>query len=96
MLWINSICFMLFVSSNLFKVYHFSRCYPLLLSPYIESNRLNEAKDLSSVRFHEFLNIKSYSGFLTVNEKYDSNLFFWFFPSMVIFVCLLNKLLTSN
>ena len=29
--------------------------------------------------------IESYSGFLTVgNAKCDSNLFFWFFPAMVI------------
>jgi len=26
--------------------------------------------------------IESYSGYLTVDEKYDSNLFFWFFPAI--------------
>ena len=28
--------------------------------------------------------VESYSGYLTVDEKYDSNLFFWFFPVQVI------------
>ena len=25
--------------------------------------------------------LKSYSGFITVNEDYNSNMFFWFFPA---------------
>ena len=70
-----------------------SRCDPLLLTPYIEANRLVEAKELSEVKhlspnFH----IKSYSGFLTVDKKYGSNLFFWFFPSLVIILLFDNKL----
>lgn len=28
-------------------------------------------------------NVKSYSGYLTVNKSYNSNLFFWFFPAKV-------------
>ena len=57
---------------------------PLLLSQYIKQNRLSDAKALSEVNgLLNVKNIKSYSGFITVDEKYNSNLFFWFFPSMV-------------
>ncbi len=28
--------------------------------------------------------VTSYSGFLTVNETYNGNMFFWFFPAQVI------------
>lgn len=29
-------------------------------------------------------NVKSYSGYLTVNKEYNSNLFFWFFPALAV------------
>jgi len=29
-------------------------------------------------------NVKSYAGYLTVNKKYNSNLFFWFFPAVQV------------
>lgn len=29
-------------------------------------------------------NVKSYAGYLTVNKKYNSNLFFWFFPALMV------------
>ncbi len=61
-----------------------SRCDRLLLTPYIESNRLVEAKRLSAVTdLFPDSHIKSYSGFLTVDKEFNSNLFFWFFPSLV-------------
>lgn len=28
--------------------------------------------------------VKSYAGYLTVNNKYNSNLFFWFFPALKV------------
>ncbi|CAG2110145.1 unnamed protein product, partial [Medioppia subpectinata] len=59
------------------------KCDPLLLTPFIESNRLVEAKRLSSVtELPNAHNISSYSGFLTVNKKLNNNLFFWFFPAL--------------
>ena len=30
---------------------------------------------------------KSYAGFFTVNEAYGSNMYFWFFPSIVSALC---------
>ncbi|XP_075232371.1 venom serine carboxypeptidase-like [Lycorma delicatula] len=53
---------------------------PLYLTPLIETGRIKEAQKLSQVK--PFIkNVVSYSGFLTVNKQFESNLFFWFFPS---------------
>ncbi|CAK1552396.1 unnamed protein product [Leptosia nina] len=56
---------------------------PLFLTPYVESGNITEGRRLARVAFTETLRIKSYSGFFTVNKKYDSNQFFWYFPAMV-------------
>lgn len=53
---------------------------PLFLTPYIENGKIDEGRKLSRVPFTESLNIKSYSGFFTVDKKYDSNLYLWYFP----------------
>lgn len=53
---------------------------PLILTPYLKSKKISKALELSSVR--SFLNDKmlvSNAGFFTVDEQYNSNLFFWFF-----------------
>lgn len=54
---------------------------PLILTPLIKSNRLEEARLAARVNNTVFKNVTSFSGYLTVNEKFNSNLFFWFFPS---------------
>ena len=53
---------------------------PLILTPYINSGNIEEARKLSLVT-QLTPNLTSYSGFLTIKESCDSNLFFWFFPS---------------
>lgn len=55
---------------------------PLILTPYIEQNKIKEALTASEVHFNGFKKVKSYSGYFTVNKQYNSNLFFWFFPSL--------------
>lgn len=55
---------------------------PLILTPLIEQNKIKEAQSASQVFFNGFKQIKSYSGYFTVNKSYNSNLFFWFFPSL--------------
>lgn len=56
---------------------------PLFLTPYIESGKIDIAQNLSTVGFTEgWFGIKSYSGFFTVNKKYNSNQFFWYFPPL--------------
>uniref|UniRef100_A0A8B9KVC7 Probable serine carboxypeptidase CPVL n=1 Tax=Astyanax mexicanus TaxID=7994 RepID=A0A8B9KVC7_ASTMX len=56
---------------------------PLFLTPYLEQGKIEEAKKLSLVGPLPGANVKSYSGYLTVNKNYNSNLFFWFFPAQV-------------
>lgn len=53
----------------------------LFLTPYIKAGKFNDAKRLASVEGDQFLGVVSYSGYLTVEPKYNSNLFFWFFPA---------------
>lgn len=55
---------------------------PLFLTPLIEAGKINEARNLSQVEFNGMKNVTSYSGYFTVNKKYNSNTFFWFFPSL--------------
>ncbi|CAH2015005.1 unnamed protein product [Acanthoscelides obtectus] len=52
---------------------------PLILTPLLEQNKTDEARRLADVALSE--EVKSYSGYFTVNKHYNSNLFFWFFPS---------------
>ena len=56
----------------------------LILTKYIKSKQIDVARNLSAVRsLPNAPKFESYSGFITVDEKYDSNLFFWFIPSQV-------------
>lgn len=56
--------------------------YPLYLTPYIEDGRFEEGRKAAEVQsLIPNKNIKSYSGYLTVNKLYNSNLFFWYFES---------------
>ncbi|XP_077978166.1 putative serine carboxypeptidase CPVL [Glandiceps talaboti] len=54
---------------------------PLFLTPYLEAGQIEKARKLSLVGPLMGTNIKSYSGFLTVNKEYNSNMFFWFIPA---------------
>jgi len=56
---------------------------PLFLTPLIENGKIEEARSKAVVQHKEMGDISSYSGYLTVNKEYNSNLFFWFFPAMV-------------
>lgn len=46
--------------------------------PFVPARRLSLVGDLPGA------NVKSYAGYLTVNRKYNSNLFFWFFPALMV------------
>uniref|UniRef100_A0A672I3B6 Probable serine carboxypeptidase CPVL n=1 Tax=Salarias fasciatus TaxID=181472 RepID=A0A672I3B6_SALFA len=54
---------------------------PLFLTPYLEKGAIDEARKLSLVGKLPGADVKSHAGYLTVNKKYNSNLFFWFFPA---------------
>ena len=58
---------------------------PAFLTPLLKQGRLEEARDRALVKGLEgqgrWTDMVSYAGFLTVNPAFDSNLYFWFFPS---------------
>lgn len=58
---------------------------PLMLTPLLKAGKIEEAQKLAKVT--NLTTVESYSGFFTVNEKYNSNLFFWFFPAAVSSSC---------
>lgn len=67
---------------------------PLFLTPLIENGKIDEARNKAVVQHKEMDTVSSYAGFLTVNKKYNSNMFFWFFPALVsnfIFLFFINK-----
>lgn len=53
---------------------------PLFLTPLIEAGEFDEAEHRSRVHFI-LQSERSYSGYLTVNKTFGSNLFFWYFPA---------------
>ncbi|KAL4712960.1 hypothetical protein ACJJTC_012030 [Scirpophaga incertulas] len=54
---------------------------PLLLTPLVEQNKLEEAREAAIVDSDYLLpDMDSYAGYLTVNKEYNSNLWFWYFP----------------
>ncbi|XP_073986335.1 venom serine carboxypeptidase-like [Rhodnius prolixus] len=53
---------------------------PLFLTPFIEKGQIVDGQAAATVKPIKG-NLASYSGFLTVNKVYNSNMFFWFFPS---------------
>lgn len=55
---------------------------PLFLTPLIRQNKLDDARKLANVTEPEITQfVESYSGYLTVNDTYQSNLFFWYFKA---------------
>ncbi|XP_076468861.1 venom serine carboxypeptidase-like [Babylonia areolata] len=55
--------------------------FPLFVSPLLETGRIAEAQSRSRVWNLSSDDVESYSGYITVNKKYNSNMFFWFFPA---------------
>ena len=53
---------------------------PLFLTPYIEKGDIRTARKLALVGHLSGTDLISYSGFLTVNSTFNSNMYFWFFP----------------
>lgn len=55
----------------------------LFLTPLIKAGEIEKAREEALV--HGFDPVISYSGYITVNEEYNSNLYFWYFPSEVLY-----------
>lgn len=56
---------------------------PLYLTEYIDKGQCELAKNLSLVNHDDMKWLTSYAGYLTVNQQYNSNMFFWFFPAQL-------------
>ena len=54
---------------------------PVFLTPYIKQGKLNEGREKARVHLQKWPDLESYAGFLTVEQNYNSNMYFWFFPS---------------
>uniref|UniRef100_A0A182PVV1 Carboxypeptidase n=1 Tax=Anopheles epiroticus TaxID=199890 RepID=A0A182PVV1_9DIPT len=56
---------------------------PLLLTPYIEKGNIAEGQKAARVEHSRIRGFESYAGFLTVDKRFNSNLYFWYFPAKV-------------
>lgn len=54
---------------------------PLILTPYLEAGKIKEAQAAARVNHSRIVGFESYTGFFTVDKRYNSNLFFWYFPA---------------
>lgn len=62
---------------------------PLLVTPYLRSGHILRAKQLARVAdVFRPQRVASYSGYFTVSDQHNSNLFFWFFPAPVTTIAL--------
>lgn len=53
----------------------------MILTPFIENENDYRARHVAQVDKKLFLNVTSFSGYLTVDKEKNSNLWFWFFPA---------------
>lgn len=53
----------------------------VLLTEAIEQGDSQRARKMAAVDPEPFLNVTSYAGYLTVDKRHNSNLWFWFFPA---------------
>lgn len=54
---------------------------PLILTPYLEAGKIKEAQTAARVNHSRIVGFESYTGFFTVDKRYNSNMFFWYFPA---------------
>lgn len=58
----------------------------LILTDYMLRSRSGELIWKELARVSNITDVLSYSGFFTVNQEFNSNLFFWFFPAAVCII----------
>lgn len=54
---------------------------PLILTPYVMRGEYELARNISRVPLTDKIGFTSHAGFFTVDIKYNSNLYFWYFPA---------------
>ncbi|KAF9423989.1 hypothetical protein HW555_000698 [Spodoptera exigua] len=53
---------------------------PLFITPYLKTGSISLAQNLSRVSITDTIGFRSHAGFFTIDEKYNSNLYLWYFP----------------
>ncbi|ALC42146.1 CG4572 [Drosophila busckii] len=70
-------------SANKEKYHDIDPGKPLFLTTLIRNATVSrqQIKNFARVNGSQFLGVESYAGYLTVEEKYNSSLYFWYFPA---------------
>lgn len=56
----------------------------LYITPHLKAGEdVTKIQKMALVTLDELKEFPGYSGFITVNETFNSNMFFWFFPAQV-------------
>lgn len=53
---------------------------PLMITPYLKKGSIILAQNLSRVSITDKIGFRSHAGFFTIDENYNSNIYFWYFP----------------
>lgn len=70
----------IFVQRDQKEIRIFGEGLPLFLTEFIRNGSMDKGRIAAQVHLLHGAT-KSFAGFLTVNEEFDSNLFFWYFPA---------------
>jgi vitellogenic carboxypeptidase-like protein len=55
---------------------------PLLITPLLKSGKdVKEIQKMAAIDLADLKDFPGYSGFITVNETTNANMFFWYFPA---------------
>lgn len=55
---------------------------PLIITPFLKSGKdVKEIQKMAAIDLTDLKDFPGYSGFITVNESTNANMFFWYFPA---------------
>jgi vitellogenic carboxypeptidase-like protein len=55
---------------------------PLLITPFLKAGKdVKEIQKMAAIDLPDLKDFPGYSGFITVNESTNANMFFWYFPA---------------
>lgn len=55
---------------------------PLIITPFLKSGKdVKEIQKMAAIDLPDLKDFPGYSGFMTVNESTNANMFFWYFPA---------------
>ncbi|KAJ2940208.1 hypothetical protein O0L34_g11775 [Tuta absoluta] len=53
---------------------------PLYVTPYLKNGQISLAQNMSRVSITDQMGFSSHAGFFTVDDIFESNMYFWYFP----------------